>query len=281
MQQPEILLISFSLAGLSYFLSGPMMMLQKKELVAWGIILRNDSIIAMVAVGVVASIKLLVDFVQGLIVDSAGSALKSNPQAFAEVMSQLVIIDTALITIVGFVSAAPQLQGFGILLGNMMGPAVSAVTTSIFIWTALQTMSNVMPTLFLTIFSISLVLWSIPFRVGRQAGAFGMALSMVLYVGLPLAAPAAIWVETYVLTSDDLNNLTGLADKVKLNILDPNFFTKFIITHLTEVLARLVSAIMVALIAFPLAYLGFLGLVTTSLASLLGARGKSIRMGAM
>ena len=70
MQQPEILLIALSLAGLSYFLAGLMMNLQKKELVVWGVIMRNDSIIAMIAVGVVGSIKVLMDYVQRLVVES-------------------------------------------------------------------------------------------------------------------------------------------------------------------------------------------------------------------
>jgi len=279
MEQPEILLVAFGLSSLTFFLSALMMTLQKKELVAWGILLRNDSIIAMIAIGAVSSIRLLLEFVQKMISESAGSTLATPGLAYGQVMAQLVGIDAALITIVGLVSAVPTLQGFSILLGNMLGPAISAVTGSIILWTVLQAIGNVMPTLFLTLFSAGLCLWSTPFRLGRKAGSSIMSLAMVLFVGLPLAAPSAIWIESYVMTNSDLNNLTGAADSLHSNILNPNFLSSFIITNLAELIARVLSGLVIALIIFPVMFLALLGFFTRSLATLLGGSASLLPMG--
>ena len=270
MEQPEILLVAFALSGLTFFLSALMMTLQKRELVAWGMLLRNDSIIAMIAIGTVSSIQLLLEFVQKMITGSAGSALATPASAYVMIMGQLVGIDAALIAIVALVSAVPNLQGFSILLGHMLGPSISAVTGSIVLWTVLQAISNVMPTLFLTLFSAGLCLWSTPFRIGRQAGSSIMSLAMVLFVGLPLAAPSAIWIESYVMTSSDLNNLTGAADSLHSSILNPNFLSNLIITNLAELIARVLSGLVIALIIFPVMFLALLGFFTRSLAVLLG-----------
>ncbi|MBI3841578.1 MAG: hypothetical protein HY295_00245 [Thaumarchaeota archaeon] len=270
MEQPEILLVAFALSGLTFFLSPLMMAMPKKELVAWGILLRNDSIIAMIAIGTVSSIQLLLEFVQKMITQSAGSALATPASAYGMIMGQLVGIDAALIAIVGLVSAVPNLQGFSILLGHMLGPSISAVTGSIVLWTVLQAISNVMPTLFLTLFSAGLCLWSTPFRIGRQAGSSIMSLAMVLFVGLPLAAPSAIWMENYVLTSHDLDNLTGISNNMQSNILDPSFLSNLIITNLAEIIARVLSGLVIALIVFPVMFLALLGFFARSLSMLIG-----------
>lgn len=270
MDQPEILLVAFSLAGLTFFLSPLMMTLQKRELVAWSIILRNDSVITMIGIGTVSSVQILLEFVQKLIAESAGSSLTTSGLAYAAIMAQLVAIDSALVAIVGIVSTIPALQGFSIMIGQMLSGPISAVTGAIILWTLLQILSNVIPGLFLTLFSIGLVLFSIPFRMGRQAGSSMMALSMVLFIGLPLAAPAAIWLESYVMTSDDLSNLTGLSKKIQLNLLDPLFLTKLIAVNLSELVARLLAGLIIALIVFPVMYLALLGIFARSLATLLG-----------
>jgi hypothetical protein len=277
--ESEILLVAFALSGLTFFISPLMMTLQKKELVAWGMILRNDSIIAMIAIGSVSSIQLLLEFVQKLITESAGSSFLTPDASYAIIMAQLVGIDAALIAIVGLVSAVPTLQGFSILLGNMLGPAISTVTSSIILWTVLQVMSKIVPVLFLTLFSVGLVLWSVPFRIGRQAGSSIISLAMVLFVGLPIAAPAAIWIENYVMTSSDLNGLTNSASNLHTNILDPNFLSNLIVTNLVGLIARVLSGLVISLIIFPVLFLALLGIFTRSIASLFGGSSSLISFG--
>lgn len=277
--ESEILLVAFALSGLTFFISPLMMTLQKKELVAWGMILRNDSIIAMIAIGSVSSIQLLLEFVQKLITESAGSSFLTPDASYGIIMAQLVGIDAALITIVGLVSAVPTLQGFSILLGNMLGPAISTVTGSIILWTVLQVMSKIVPILFLTLFSVGLVLWSMPFRIGRQAGSSIISLAMVLFVGLPLAAPAAIWIENYVMTSSDLSGLTNSASNLHANILDPNFLSNLIVTNLVGLIARVLSGLVISLIIFPVLFLALLGIFTRSIASLFGGSSSLISFG--
>lgn len=276
MEQAEILLVAFALSGLTFFLSPLMMTIPKIEIARWGVILRNDSIISMIAIGTVSSVQLLLGFVQKMVAEAAGSSLTSPSLAFAAIMGQLVTIDAALVAIVGIVSAIPNFQGFSILLGHMLGPSISAVTGAIVLWSAIQSLSNVMPTLFLTLFSVGLCLWSIPFRIGRQVGAFIVSLAMVLFVGLPLAAPVALWLEGYVFTSNDLNNLSGFASTIPKNVSSPNFLTNLLAAKLADLIARVLAGIVIALIVFPMVFLGFLGFITRSVAVLIGGSTKTL-----
>lgn len=279
MEQSDLLVVAFSLAGLTYFLSPLMMNFHKKEFVAWGITLRNDALIAMVGIGAVSAIRLLLEFVQKLVAESAGSSLTTSNVAYSAVMGQLVGIEIALVSIMAIITPIPVLQGFSIMLGHVLGPAVSSVTGSIILWLVLQSLSNVIPTLFLTLFSTGLVLWSIPFRIGRGAGSHLMALSMVLFIGLPLVAPISIWVEGYVLTSTDLNNLTGLPSTIPTNHLDPSFLSNFLITNIAELIARVIAGVAIALIVFPAMYLALLGIFTGGIARLIGGSSGGLPVG--
>lgn len=145
MEQSEALVVAFSLASLTYFLSPLMMNLHKKEWVAWGIVLRNDSMIAMVAIGAVSFIQILLHFVQQLIVDSSGASLTSSSIAYSEVMAQLTAIEIAFVSIMAVTSVLPTMQGLSIIIGYVLGPAISATTGSIILWVMLQSLSNVMP----------------------------------------------------------------------------------------------------------------------------------------
>jgi len=273
MEQPEALVVAFSLASLTYFLSPLMMNLHKKELVAWGIILRNDSLIAMIGIGSVSAIQLLLGFVQQLVAESSGSSITSSGIAYTEVMAQLTAIEVAFVSIMAVTSVLPTMQGFSIIIGYVLGPAISATTGAIILWVILQSLSNVMPTLFLTLFSTGLLLWSIPFRIGRGAGSHLMALSMVLFVGLPLAAPSAMWIESYVLTSSDLNNLTGLSDTIPTNYLSPSFLSSFLTANFADIIARVIAGTTIALIIFPALFLALLGIFARSVARLIGGSG--------
>ena len=279
MEQSDSLVIAFSLATLTYFLSPVMMNFHKKEFVAWGIILRNDALVAMVAIGSVSLIRLLLEFVQQLITQSAGSSLTTSGAAYTEVMAQLTGIEVALVAVMTVVSAIPlpSLQGIVIILGHVLGPAISASTGAIILWVVLQSLSNIMPALFLTMFSSGLVLWSIPFRVGRGVGSYLMALAMVLFVGLQLAAPAAIWLENYVLTSSDLNDLSGLADRIPKN--NPIPLGNFIAVNIVELVSRVVAGMIVALIVFPALFLAMLGVFTRAIANLIGGSSGGFSLG--
>lgn len=271
MDQPELLLAAFAIAGLTYFLAGLMMTLQKEEWVAWGQIMRWDSIVAMVAIGSVSAIQLLIGFVQELIVKSGGSALIQPNQAFLAITGQLLAIDAVLVTIVGLVSALPSLSGFAIVLGHMFGPAISIVTSAIIFWTLIQIIGQIITVLFLTLFSIGLLLWSIPFRIGRAAGSSIIALSIVLFVGLPLAAPIGIWIQGYIITSDDVGELTRKSQILEnTSILDPSYLTKYLFVNITDLVARVVGSVVVALLVFPMLYMTLLGIITKALANLIG-----------
>lgn len=270
MEQTEILLVAFALAGLTYYLAGLMMTLPKEEWVAWGSIMRNDSIIAMVAIGSVSAIQILLEFVQNMVSESAGSALISPNQAIAGILAQLITLDALLVGIVAIVSAVPVLAGFSIVLGHITGPAISTVTGSILLWTSVQILTQIIPTLFLTLFSIGLVMWSMPFRIGRQAGSTMMALSMVLFIGLPLAAPSAVWLQNQVINSGEMDQLIQTIQSLDPKILSPHFATDLITKKLAEYLTRVIGGIIVAFIVFPILYFALLGLFTKAIANLIG-----------
>lgn len=278
MEQPEMLLVAFAIAGVTYYLAGLMTTLPKEEWVAWGHIMRNDSIIGMIAIGSVSAIQFLISYIQELI--SKSSDLQIQPdQAISSIMAQLVTLDVALVGIVAVVSAIPLLTGMSIVLGQVTGPAISAVTSSIFLWTIIQTLTHIIPTLFLTLFSIGLVLWPMPFRIGRQAGSTIMALSMVLYVGLPLAAPFAIWLQDQVVTSQEMDSLLQTIEGYQPSIIDPIFGIKIVMRELTIHLTKVIGGIIVAFIVFPVIYFAVLGLFTKAIANVIGGSSKAISLG--
>lgn len=280
MEQPELLLAAFALAGLTYYLAGLMMSLPKQEWAAWGHLMRSDSIIAMVAIGSVSAIQLLIGYVQKIIMDSGGSGLVQPNQAFLAIMSQLAAIDVALIAIVGFVSVLPSMSGFATVLGSMFGPAISVVTSAMILWTLIQMIGQIITVLFLTLFSIGLLLWSMPFRIGRAAGSSIIALSIVLFVGLPLAGPIAIWLQGYIITSDDISSLTRNSEILKnADILDPDYLSKYLFVNITDILARVVGSVVVALLVFPVLYMALLGIFVTAIANLIGGSSKLASLG--
>lgn len=271
MEQPELLLAAFALAGLTYYLAGLMMALPKEEWVAWGHVMRNDSIIAMFAIGSVSAIQLLIGFVQQMIIQSGGSDLISSNQAYLAIMAQLVAIDTAMITVVGFVSVMPTLAGFAIILGHMFGPAVFTVTSAIIFWTMIQIIGQIITVLFLTLFSIGLLLWSMPFQIGKAAGSSIIAVSIVLFVGLPLAAPIAVWLQGYIITSDDISELTRRSEILEnADLLDPDYLTKYLFVNISDLVARVVGSVVVALLVFPFLYMTLLGIFAKAIANLIG-----------
>lgn len=273
MEQSDALVVAFSLASLTYFLSPLMMNLHKKEWVAWGILLRSDALIAMISIGAVSATQLLLGFVQQLVAESSGFSLVSSGVAYAEIMAQLTAIEVAFVSIMAVTSVLPTMQGFSIIIGYVLGPAISATTGAIILWVILQSLSNVIPTLFLTLFSTGLLLWSIPFRIGRGAGSHLMALSMVLFIGLPLTAPSALWIENYILTSSDLDNLTGLSNTIPTNHFDPSFLSSFLTANLADIIARVIAGTTIALVIFPALFLGMLGIFARSVAGLIGGSG--------
>ena len=280
MEQPELLLAAFALAGLTYYLAGLMMTLPKQEWASWGHLMRSDSIIAMVAIGSVSAIQLLIGYVQKIIMDSGGSGLVQPNQAFLAITSQLAAIDVALIAIVGFVSILPSMSGLASVLGNMFGPAISVVTSAMILWTLIQMIGQIITVMFLTLFSIGLLLWSMPFRIGRTAGSSIIALSVVLFVGLPLAGPIAIWIQGYIITSDDISSLTRNSEILKnADLLDPDYLSKYLFVNITDILARVVGSMVVALLVFPVLYMALLGIFTTAIANLIGGSSKLASIG--
>lgn len=275
MEQPEFLLVAFALSGLTYYLAGLMMTLPKEEWVRWGFVMRNDSIIAMIAIGSVSAVQILLEYVQNLISESAGSSLILPNQAMGAIMGQLIALDAALVGIVAVISAVPFLAGFSIILGHITGPAISAVTGAILLWSTVQILTQLIPTIFLTLFSVGLVLWSIPFRLGRNAGAGLMAIAMVLFIGLPLMAPVAVWVQDQVIHSNEFDELIKTSKAFDADI-GPNYVADVLIKKLAEQLTRVVGGIIVAFIVFPVLYLALLGAFTKAIASLIGGGGRSI-----
>ncbi len=276
MQQPEILVVAFALSGLTYYLAGLMMTMPKEEWVAWGYLMRNDSIIGMIAVGSISAIHMLLLFVQNMVSESAGG-LQNPDLAYEQIMAQLILFDSALVVLYSFASGVPFLAGFTSILQH----PIQVLTGSIIIWTVLHMANQFIPIIFLMLFSAGLALWSVPFRIGRSAGASLMALSMVLFVGLPLIAPIAIWLEYEILDEDALRDIAEKADSLKVDDgtnEEQNFLVTFFM-DITKGIAQTIGAIIISLIIFPVMYLALLGLIAKGVSHVIGGSGKTISLG--
>jgi hypothetical protein len=259
--------IAFALSLVTYFLAPLMRSIPKDEIAGWAIVLRNDALISMIAIGSVSALQALMKYVSAIVTSGLPPSFTSNPtDAYLVILTQLGTIDGVLVLLIGAVSAIPLLSGVGVLLGNMLGSLAMFVTNSIVLWSIIQLLSNTLQTLFLTFWGLGLIAWSMPYRIGRTLGSHILASMMVLSIGLPLAAPAALWVEQQLATHAIQKEFENFAGRLTSN---PLLILK-LMSHLTMLVGKLIASVLIALLIFPLIYLSALGFLIRGLATLMG-----------
>lgn len=225
-----------------------------------------DSVISLFALGSVSLVQILVHWVSDMVNQSIGSPFNNPSAAMATILSQLTMLDTALLLLISAVSAMVVLAPVASALSSMFSQALALITTAIVLWLIIQWILIVLPGVWVTAYTLGIVFFAIPFRIGRRLGTLLMAFSITLAIGLPLMPSMAIWLEGNFGYENSLRPLQDLLSQVQQN---PLAIVKLIAT-LPSILGNLLVAMVIALVIFPFAYIFILSVLARSLSNVLG-----------
>jgi hypothetical protein len=195
-----------------------------------------------------------------------GSPFNSATAAMAVIVSQLTMLDAALLRLISAVSATVVLSPVASALSSIFSPALTWITTAIVLWLIIQWILTVLPGIWTSAYVLGVVFLAIPFRLGRRLGTLLMASSIVMAIGLPLMPSMAIWLEGNLAYENSLRPLQDLLSQAQQN---PLAIVNLIST-LPTILGNLLVAVIIALVIFPFAYIFILSILTRSLSNVLG-----------
>lgn len=261
--------------GLSYGLSAltwslgilvQTMPVPRKEIRVWGPCLMMDSVISLFALGSVNLVQILMRWVSEMLNQSVGSPFNNPSIAMVTILSQLTMLDTALLLLISAVSATIVLAPVASALSSMFSHSLTWVTTAIILWLIIQWILMVLPRVWVTAYTLGIVFFAIPFRIGRKLGTLLMATSIVLAIGLPLMPSIAIWLEGNFGYENSLRPLQDLLSQVQQN---PLTIVNLVAT-LPSIIGNLLVAVIISLLIFPFAYIFILSVLARSLSNVLG-----------
>lgn len=263
----SLLGIAHGLASLTYVCGVLMQTLPvpKSEWKAWGPSMLWDAVISEIAIGTISTVQLLVSAISNILGTSFGGPFISLALSFTSIISQLVVIDATLLFLISLVSSTVVLGPIAEILAKMLGPLATWVTIAIIIWSIIYIIISFFPSLWLTIYSVGVCFFAIPFRIGRGLATNLMALAIVLAIGLPPMPSIALWIEGYIGYQTFLGQLQAALNQVQTNPL-----AIFQLSSMPSLIGNIGASVAIALILFPLAYLFMLSIIARSLAHLLG-----------
>jgi len=244
---------------------------------AYGPQMMRDSCLTEIAIGTISVIQMLVTVISETIGTSLiGGPLTSSAsnKAFETIISQLVTIDTTIFGLIHAVSAVGSSDPATSILARILGSAVDSCTTAIILWYVIRAITQFLPTAWLTGYELGLCFYVLPLRIGRRLGSFLMATSLVLAIGMPLTPFLALQLQGPTDFETFLKEFENIAEQI---IEEPSRIVE-LISSIPEATGRMMSAVFISLIFFPVIYLFLLSLIIRSVASLIGgsARGLTI-----
>ncbi|MEM3489538.1 MAG: hypothetical protein QXO75_07805 [Nitrososphaerota archaeon] len=262
-----LLALGHSLAWLTYVLGVLFQTFPspRRSLKAWGPTLMVDAVIAEFALASVGLVESLVNWVSQMIQTTLGSPF--NPTAsFVVIVTELAAMDTVLISIMALLSSIPELSLIAQTVGNLLNPALTIVTSTLILWMILQFFASFIPSIWLTAYTLGVVFYALPFRIGRRLGSYLLSSSIVLTIAIPLMPSLAI----------SIQNLLGYKLLIQplqdaLSSLQANPFEIFdILFILTTATPRIVAAMAISLIIFPPVFLFMVSALIKGVANAIG-----------
>ncbi|MBI2938351.1 MAG: hypothetical protein HYY22_09100 [Thaumarchaeota archaeon] len=231
--------------------------------------LQWDAVLTEIAIGTVYSVRLLADWIQSMIASSLAIPVEPGT-AYAVIMAQLIAIDGAIMLLITTVNATVVFAPLAELLARMLGSSAGWVTNTIILWTMLQIVILEISKLWLLFWTLGIVFFAIPFKLGRRLGAYLMSISIVSAISLPLLPSIALWLEAQI---GYQNSLTQLESFVADILKDPlNVATALNVAApalLLSIIGNLLAAVIIGLMVFPVSFLFMMSLVARSVASLI------------
>jgi hypothetical protein len=265
--------LAHSLAVLTYMLGVLMQTLPVpwKSIRAYGPMLMWDGVIAEIATLSIGLVQLLVHWVASLLQQSIGAPFTGPGGEMALIITQLSALDASLFLLISTLSTSVVMAPVASALSSMLGPLLTLTTVALIVWLIVQTILGFLSTIWISLYTIGVVLLAIPFRLGRRLGATMMASSIVLMVMLPFMPSMAIWLEGNLGYSTAIKPVEDIIAKSKKNPLE----LLKLIPQLPISVAGLMVSVVVALVIFPVAYFLIVSMVVRSLAAMLGGNASS------
>lgn len=260
--------LTYSLLFLTY-VSGVFIQtlpIPKRDWKVWGPVLMVDSLLGTVALGTLSAVQIAVNAISNLLGTTLTGPFTSPTASFALIMSQLIALDSAIFLLISTVSATVVLAPVAEILARMLGPCASWVTGAITLWSMIILIINLFPKIWLTIYTLGICFFAVPFRIGRSIASYFMSSSIVLAIGLPPMPSIALWLEGYIGYQGSVKPFQEIIAQVQTN---PLLIVQLIAT-IPSALGNLMAAVVIALIIFPLVYLFMLTAIARSLARLIG-----------
>jgi hypothetical protein len=265
--------LAFGLAQLLFALGVLMQTLPvpRQEWKIWGPTMMWDACMVELALGTLSAVQLGAKALSDLIGSAYSAPIQHPGIVFGLIMAQLVAIDTAALLLISAVSATVVLAPVADLLSRMLGSGVSWVTSAIVIWSIIALILKLLPDLWLTLYTVGICFYALPFRIGRRIATGLMASSIVLAVGLPLMPSLALWLEGYIGFQGAINPIEKAVAEVQANPLA----IIHLIYSLPAAFGNLIGSVIIALVVFPTVYIALLSVISGSLARAIGGSGAS------
>ena len=189
----DFLLLATNLALLTYIIGVIVLALPipYKGIRKWGILLIVDALSAMVLISIYGALLYMGDFILNLLGyswDSFFSWLIARTGALIAVFGGLSYVSSILRNVHYFLITSP------------LNLAITYVSLALSALKLIYFLSMVIYSLREKLMLLGLILYSIPFRIGKGVGAFLIAASIIMYVGFPLLPAFIAFLNTNVRT---------------------------------------------------------------------------------
>ena len=267
--QGELLAVGHSLAALLYVLGVLVQTLPipYASIKAHGPQLMKDGIISEIAILSVSFVTLIVSWISQMF-STAVQMPVSPDAAFGIIIAQLTAIEIPILLLIGFVSSTVILAPLAFAISSVTSSILTFVTVALIIWLIVKAISGIIISSWLSFYIFGLVMFALPFRIGRSFGAMLMAASIVAVIMVPIMPSVAVWLQGSIGYNTALAPIDNTVSKIKNN---PNpLLVVRLITQIPEMIGNLMVSVVVSLILFPFAYMFVISMISQSVARLLG-----------
>lgn len=268
MDSQSMLLIAGLLSALSFNLGVVFQTLPLpfRSLTRLGPLLMRDSIFSLVAIASVNLTQALVAMIQGTLQSGLDLNIASSNSGI--IIAELVALNGLLFALIAGLNATIVLAPIAGAVSNMLSPVMQAVATSTILWIILQLIIDHLPSLWYYFFVLGISLVSVPLRFTRSVGLTMMSGAVSFAILLPLAPAFAMQIQAN-LFSDAAQEVKSIQDEI---LSDPSkaFDVLSIGSRITNAGAYVAGSVVLSLIIFPIAWLVMIGIISKSIAELLG-----------
>lgn len=267
--QGELLAVGHSMAALLYVLGllFQTLPIPFPSIKAHGPQLMKDGVISEIAIASVSLVSLFVSWISQMF-STAVNMPVSPDVAFGIIITQLSAIAAAILLLIGTLSATVVFAPLAGAISSATSSILMVVTVALIVWTIVKAVGIIITSTWLSFYIFGLVMFALPFRIGRSVGAMLMAGALVAVITIPIMPSAAVWLQGSIGYDTGVSPIEDTISKIKKNS-NPLLITR-LLTQIPEMIANLMVAVVISTILFPFAYLLVVSMITRSVARLLG-----------